>query len=79
MAHTLVLQRGKYDLKSYIMILVFKVILCGIYKVVQDLVSKEYVPSVVVRVTKAVSKPYTIPIINPPNAMVKKDRRPKNI
>ena len=71
-AHTLVLQRGKYDLKSYIMILV-------IYKVVQDLVSKEYVPSVVVRVTKAVSKPYTIPIINPPNAMVKKDRRPKNI
>ena len=75
-AHTLVLQRGKYDLKSYIMIVV---ILCGIYKVVQDLVSKEYVPSVVVRVTKAVSKPYTIPIINPPNAMVKKDRRPKNI
>ena len=74
-AHTLVLQRGKYDLKSYIMIVVFKVI-C---KVVQDLVSKEYVPSVVVRVTKAVSKPYTIPIINPPNAMVKKDRRPKNI
>ena len=72
MAHTLVLQRGKYDLESYIMIVV-------IYKVVQDLVSKEYVPSVVVRVTKAVSKPYTIPIINPPNAMVKKDRRPKNI
>ena len=75
-AHTLVLQRGKYDLESYIMIVV---ILCGIYKVVQNLVSKEYVPSVVVRVTKAVSKPYTIPIINPPNAMVKKDRRPKNI
>ena len=74
-AHTLVLQRGKYDLESYIMIVVFKVI----YKVVQNLVSKEYVPSVVVRVTKAVSKPYTIPIINPPNAMVKKDRRPKNI
>ena len=71
-AHTLVLQRGKYYLKSYILTDI-------IYIVSQELVSKEYVPSVVVRVTKAVSKPYTIPIINPPNAMVKKDRRPKNI
>ena len=49
------------------------------YIVLQELASKEYVPSVVVRVTKAVSNPYTMPIINPPNAIVKKDRRPNNI
>ena len=49
------------------------------YIVLEELASKEYVPSVVVRVTKAVSNPYTMPIINPPNAIEKKDRRPNNI